>query len=110
MVSKKVRDSLPFKLFCLWKASIGDLDGPYAYASVLERMSFAEITSTSSDDEWSKPLDTNELKKLPEKHLKLKHSLLKAFKLMNEELIKLHPKINALESGTTAVTLIKQVV
>ncbi|XXG80241.1 hypothetical protein AAC387_Pa09g1158 [Persea americana] len=108
VVSKKVRVSLPFKLFCLWKACINDLGGPYAYASVLERMSSAEITSTSSDDEWSKPLDTNELKKLPEKHLKLKHSLLKAFKLMNEELKKLHPKITALESGTTAVTLIKQ--
>ncbi|XXG80239.1 hypothetical protein AAC387_Pa09g1157 [Persea americana] len=102
MVSKKVRDSLPLKLSCLWEASDGDLNGLYAKA-----MSSEEMKSSSLDNEWSESLDTYETKNLPDKHLKLKHSLLKAFKLMDEDL-KLHPKIDSFNSGTTAVTLIKQ--
>ncbi|KAL2523855.1 putative protein phosphatase 2C 18 [Abeliophyllum distichum] len=50
-------------------------------------------------------VDNNE--KLPEMHMPLKRSILKAFKLMDKEL-KLHPTIDCFCSGTTAVTLIMQ--
>jgi len=61
------------------------------------------------DDESFDSLEVDETEKqLPDMYLPLKKSLLKAFKLMDKEL-KLHPTIDCFCSGTTAVTLIKQV-
>ncbi|KAF6164389.1 hypothetical protein GIB67_037546 [Kingdonia uniflora] len=53
------------------------------------------------DDEWCESLYADKNKQLPEMYLPL------AFKLMDKEL-KLHPLIDCLCSGSTAVTLLKQ--
>ena len=60
------------------------------------------------DDESLGSIDVEETEVLPDMFLPLKKSILKAFKLMDKEL-KLHPTIDCFCSGTTAVTLIKQV-
>jgi len=60
------------------------------------------------DDESFDSLDVEETETPPDMFLPLKKSILKAFKLMDKEL-KLHPTIDCFCSGTTAVTLIKQV-
>ncbi|KAJ4975473.1 hypothetical protein NE237_000579 [Protea cynaroides] len=103
MVAKKVRDSLPLKLSSLWKANFCSNQS----RSVLESMNSEETASISMDDEWCESLDVDDDNELPEMYLPLKHSLLKAFKLMDKEL-KMHPTIDCFCSGTTAVTLIKQ--
>ncbi|KAF6134628.1 hypothetical protein GIB67_013859 [Kingdonia uniflora] len=66
-------------------------------------MDSEETTSLSMDDEWCESLDADKNKQLPEMYLPL------AFKLMDKEL-KLHPLIDCLCSGSTAVTLLKQVI
>ena len=108
MVAKKVRDSLPLKLCTHWKTIVSNQNNLHENGSVLGSMNSEEIASVSLDDEWCESLDADESEKLPEIYLILKQSLLKAFKLMDKEL-KLHPTIDCFCSGTTAVTLIKQV-
>ncbi|CAB4281988.1 unnamed protein product [Prunus armeniaca] len=108
MVAKKVRDSLPLILRTQWKAnSNSELSnlGTTEYAN--GNSNIEETASPSIDDEWCEPLEVQENEKLPDMYLPLKRSFLKAFRLMDKEL-KLHPTIDCLCSGTTAVTLVKQ--
>ena len=110
MVAKKVRDSLPDILCTHWKTkSIGD---PSNIENGSGNMNTEETSSPtpSMDDESYETMEveTNEKEKHPEMFLPLKRSILKAFKLMDKEL-KLHPTIDCFCSGTTAVTLVKQV-
>lgn len=105
MVAKKVRDSLPLKLCTQWKASQSNQNG-------LQQDAIAPVNVNSEDgsigkDEWSEPVDTVD-EKLPEIYHVLRQSLLKSFKLMDKEL-KLHPTIDCFCSGSTAITLVKQV-
>lgn len=109
MVARKVRDSLPLKLFTQWRASINGNDSPCQNNSISGGMNFEETASVSVDEEWSESLCCDENEKIPEMYLPLKQSFLKAFKLMDKEL-KLHPTIDCFCSGTTAVTVIKQVI
>ena len=104
MVSKKVRDSLPLILCSKWKANdSGDQN------SLRDTSSNSEGTAAlSMDDECFESLDYEENEKHPEMYLPLKNSLLKSFKLMDKEL-KLHPTLDCFCSGSTAVTLVKQV-
>lgn len=105
MVAKKVRDSLPLILCSQWKASSTcDQDSP---RNANGSMNSEESASPSMDDELFQSLDAED-DKLPEMYLPLKKSILKSFKLMDKEL-KLHPTIDCFCSGTTAVTLVKQV-
>ncbi|KQJ83964.1 hypothetical protein BRADI_5g17870v3 [Brachypodium distachyon] len=60
------------------------------------------------DDEWVESIDVDRSDMLPEMCLPLKQPYLKAFKLMDEQL-KLQPKIDCFCSGTTTVTLVKQI-
>lgn len=60
-------------------------------------------------DDLYEPLEVEEKEDFPEMYLLLKQSMLKAFKMMDKEL-KLHPTVDCFCSGTTAVTLVKQVV
>lgn len=60
------------------------------------------------EDDVAESLETEGSHAIPEAHLPLKRAMLKAFKLMDKEL-KLHPTIDCFCSGTTAVTLLKQV-
>lgn len=104
MVAKKVRDSLPVILCSQWKASEDQTSFENANGSTHSE----ETSSLSMDEEGFETLDT-EGDKLPEIYLPLKKSMLKSFKLMDKEL-KLHPAIDCFCSGTTAVTLVKQVI
>ncbi|KAL2473176.1 putative protein phosphatase 2C 6 [Forsythia ovata] len=104
MVARKVRDSLPLLLREEWEAksdseqiSAGN-NGNHA-----GMIRFDEFMDGDGFD--SIEVDDNE--KLPEMHMPLKRSILKAFKSMDKEL-KLHPTIDCFCSGTTAVTLIMQ--
>ena len=54
-------------------------------------------------------IDVEEAKKYPEIFQTLKESFMKAFKVMDREL-RMQPTIDCFCSGTTAVTLIKQVI
>ncbi|CAA2997540.1 probable phosphatase 2C 6 [Olea europaea subsp. europaea] len=104
MVATKVRDSLPLLLREEWEAksdskqiSAGE-NGNHA-----GMIRFDEFMDGDGFD--SIEVDDND--KLPEMHMPLKMSILKAFKLMDNEL-NLHPSIDCFCSGTTAVTLIMQ--
>uniref|UniRef100_A0A7N0TEH5 protein-serine/threonine phosphatase n=2 Tax=Kalanchoe fedtschenkoi TaxID=63787 RepID=A0A7N0TEH5_KALFE len=108
LVARKVRDSLPLILSTQWKANLScdnnvlDNDGS-AHGSTNSE----ENASINLDVECHETLDSEKSEELPDEHLPLKQSLLKAFKLMDKEL-KLHPTIDCFCSGSTAVTLIKQ--
>ena len=110
MVAKKVRDCLPLILCTQWQANSNNdkiSDGKNGNAP--ERTNLEETTSFSMDDECYESLEVDDNEKVPEMYLPLKEAFLKAFKLMDKEL-KLHPTIDCFCSGTTAVTLVKQVI
>lgn len=110
MVAKKVRDSLPLILCTQWKAnSDGDLSNLSKTENAHGNSNFEEPASPSIDDEWRESMEVPENENLPDMYAPLKKSFLKAFKLMDKEL-RLHPTIDCFCSGTTAVTLIKQVI
>ena len=109
MVAKKVRDALPLKLHTEWKTNASGQNSPHQNGSASGSMNSEESACVNIDNEWSEPINVNENLKLPDMYPALKQSLLKAFKLMDKEL-KLHPTIDCFCSGTTAVTMIKQVI
>lgn len=109
MVAKRVRDSLPLKLNTHWELNVSG-------GEVLKEISNNATGSTNSEDvafisadeESRVSIDTEEMEKFPEIFQTLKESFLKAFKVMDREL-KTHQTIDCFCSGTTAVTLVKQV-
>lgn len=90
VVAKKVRDALPLRLTSQWVLNGNARNGPADDSS--EAVAYHE----GKDEERCDLFMT------------LKDSFLKAFKVMDKEL-KLHPRIDCYCSGTTAVTLVKQV-
>lgn len=104
-VAKKVRDSLPVKLRTQWQTNAHGGSSPQQNGSISGSIN-SEETGSILDDEWG---DGDDTEKLPEMFLPLKRSYLKAFKLMDKEL-KLHPTVDCFCSGSTAVTLVKQVI
>lgn len=109
LVAKRVRDSLPQKLSAHWEVSIKSED-------VLREVSLNTTGSLcsedtpffSADEESRASIDVEESGNQPEIFLALKESFLKAFKVMDREL-RMHASIDCFCSGTTAVTLVKQV-
>ncbi|CAI9772808.1 unnamed protein product [Fraxinus pennsylvanica] len=97
MVARKVRDTLPLLLREEWEAKS---DGKQI--SVGEKGNHAGMIRFEVDS-----IEVGDNEKLPEMHMPLKRSILKAFKLMDKEL-KLQSTIDCFCSGTTAVTLIMQ--
>lgn len=73
-----------------------------------EGTTHVEAATVASADQSYEILAVEENEKLPEIYLPLKQSILKAFSLTDKEL-RLHPTIDCFCSGTTAVTLVKQV-
>ncbi|XP_057840671.1 probable protein phosphatase 2C 33 isoform X1 [Cryptomeria japonica] len=104
LVAKRVRDSLPSKLWSQWETEGRD-DSSLKEVNV----TVGSINSEDStmDDEWRELADAEEREKGPEIFSTLKELFLKAFKVMDKEL-RLHPTIDCFCSGTTAVTLVKQ--
>lgn len=103
MVAKRVRDSLPLKLSAHWELNIkGSND-------VLREVNLNhEVETPLTGDDDSRLLMDLEINKNPEKLQALKDTFLKAFKVMDREL-RMYANIDCFCSGTTAVTLIKQV-
>lgn len=103
-VAKRVRDSFPLKLIAQWELhnkKDGQSDIRNAVANhKSEEIGFRMVGERASITDHEHNC-TNTLKAL-------KESLLKACKIMDKEL-KLHPDIDCFCSGTTAVTLVKQV-
>lgn len=106
MVAKKVRDSLPLMLCTQWNhISVSD-DG----TTIGDNVNGGEDAAAAfniEDDQCCQPLETERNHLLPDIYWQLKQSMLKAFKLMDNEL-KLHSTIDCFCSGSTAVILIKQ--
>jgi len=109
MVAKRVRDSLPLKLNTQWELNVsGDDVLNEISVNAAGSMNSEDATFASADEESRVSIDTEEMEKLPEIFHTLKESFLKAFKVMDREL-KMHQIIDCFCSGTTAVTLVKQV-
>lgn len=82
-VAKRVRKSVPASLLCNWQES---------------------IASTSLDLDFKTEVDKN----LHRFNI-WKQSYLKTYSAMDQEL-KHHPRIDSVHSGTTALTIVKQVI
>lgn len=109
MVAKRVRDSLPLKLNVHWEQSAsGEEVLKEISVNTAGSMNSEEAAFASADDESRVSVDAEETEKHPEIFQTLKESFLKAFKVMDREL-KMHQSIDCFCSGTTAVTLVKQV-
>lgn len=109
LVAKRVRDALPLKLSANWEISTKSDE-------VLREVNLKTTGSCFSEDASVLPageepraaVAVEENGKLPEIFYTLKDSFLKAFKIMDREL-KMSSNIDTFCSGTTAVTLVKQV-
>lgn len=109
MVAKKVRDSLPLKLNAHWELNVsGEEVLKEISINTAGSMNSEDTAFISADEESRVSFDAEETEKLPEIFQTLKESFLKAFKVMDRDL-KTHQTIDCFCSGTTAVTLIKQV-
>lgn len=109
MVAKRVRDSLPLKLNAHWELNVsGEEVLKEISVNTAGSMNSEEAAFVSADEESRVSIDAEETEKVPEIFQTLKESFLKAFKVMDREL-KTHQSIDCFCSGTTAVTLVKQV-
>lgn len=105
MVARKVRDALPILLRSQWESKPENDQNRVQENGNFEGMRrFDEFM----DEDGCESVEAEDIEKVPEVHIPLKNSILKAFKLMDKEL-KLHRAIDCFCSGTTTVALIKQV-
>ncbi|KAG6405196.1 hypothetical protein SASPL_132782 [Salvia splendens] len=104
MVARRVRDALPVLLRSQWESK-----GEDEQNHVQENVGFEGMRRFDDfmDEDGCESVEAEEVERVPEMHIPLKNSILKAFKLMDKEL-KLHPSIDCFCSGTTTVALIKQ--
>lgn len=109
MVAKKVRDSLPLRLSAHWEVNLTTDDVLREISLNTGSMNSDDATSfLSADEEFRASTDVDGTEKQPEIFHTLKESFLKAFRVMDREL-RMHQTIDSFCSGTTAVTLVKQV-
>lgn len=108
MVAKKVRDSLPQKLNAQWEVSTKNEDAPREISLNSSSINSEDASFISADDESRVSADLEETDTEPEIFQILKDSFLKAFRMMDREL-RVQTSVDCFCSGTTAVTLIKQV-
>lgn len=102
IVARRVRDQLPLKLSAHWE------DFRESNICTVGGMNSDGTASEFVEEESASFVDLEGKESVPEIFMALKESFRKAFKVMDKEL-KLHPSINCFCSGTTAVTLVKQV-
>ncbi|KAL8462015.1 hypothetical protein ACS0TY_033192 [Phlomoides rotata] len=105
MVARRVRDALPILLRSQWERK-PENDHNH---QVHENGNFEGMRRFDDfmDEDGCESTEAEDNEKVPEVHIPLKNSMLKAFKLMDKEL-KLHPSIDCFCSGSTTVALIKQ--
>jgi len=102
IVARKVRDTLPSKLCDLIYDDFGESPTCNSDGSILE-----ETLSPYADEEDKSPMSVQKLEHR-EFFFSMKDSFRKAFRVTDKEL-RLHRNIDSICSGSTAVTLIKQV-
>ncbi|CAA0815498.1 Probable protein phosphatase 2C 6 [Striga hermonthica] len=107
MVARKVRDALPILLRSQWESKLEKEVTIKAVAHENGNIEGMKRFDDFVDEDGCESLEAEEPEKIPEMHMPLKKSILRAFRLMDKEL-KAHPTIDCFCSGTTAVTLIKQ--
>lgn len=115
MVAKRVRDNLPLKLSAYWEAKVPVEGVLKAITTVYDASNINNSEDAaafvSAEEEPRTSVDMGE-ENTEESHSELfqtlKEAFLKAFKVMDREL-KFHGSVDCFCSGTTAVTLIKQV-
>lgn len=111
MVAKKVRDTLPSTLSTQLKlTSESEQNGLVNEKGFQIKSTEEEECVTTMDEQWCdlNPNENSDEQLLPEMYLPLKHALLKSCQQIDKDL-KMHPTIDCFCSGTTSVTLIKQV-
>lgn len=109
MVAKRVRDSLPVKLSANWEVNLKGDDVLRDITVNSTGSVNSESTSfLASNEESRASLDVEGTENHDNMFQILKESFLKAYKVMDREL-KMYTTIDCFCSGTTAVTLIKQV-
>ncbi|RWV79567.1 hypothetical protein GW17_00059275 [Ensete ventricosum] len=108
MVAKKVRDILPLKLQASWEVNIGDDECKENNVSKPGSMDSEETSSVCLNEEYRASIGFKDLIKHSEIMATLTEPFLKAFRIVDKEL-RLHPDVDCFYSGTTAVTLVKQV-
>lgn len=108
MVARRVRDNLPQKLSSYWEVSVSEEVLKEVSVNSSSGKNSEEVSFASADEESQPSVDANETEKPYDVFQTLRESYLKAFKVMDREL-KVHRTIDCFCSGTTAVTLIKQV-
>lgn len=114
LVARRIRDSLPSKLVAFWHdklTSIEKIEG-----SEMEALGNGESTHTDHESNLStsRELSSEEflgkpVRVPPPMFEPWRESHLKAFEEMDKEL-RTHPAIDSLYSGSTTVTVLKQVV
>ena len=108
LVAKRVRDSLPLKLSAHWEVNIKTDDVLREVSLNTSSMCSEDASFLSHEEESRASIDIEETGKQPDIFPTLKESFLKAYKVMDREL-RMHANIDCYCSGTTAVTLVKQV-
>ncbi|KAL3643235.1 hypothetical protein CASFOL_014050 [Castilleja foliolosa] len=107
MVARKVRDALPILIRSQWESKLqNDQNQEVANENGNDIEGMRRFDDFMEED-GCESLEAEEIEKIPEAHIPLKKSILKAFKLMDKEL-KMHPTIDCFCSGSTAVAIIKQ--
>lgn len=109
LVARKVRDSLPVKVssFCKVNANCEDVLKEISI-NTKPSINLKDPPSASAEEEARPLIEVGETEKQAETFQALKNSFLRAFKVVDREL-KTQSRIDCYCSGTTAVTLMKQV-
>lgn len=109
LVAKSVRDSLPMKISAQWEVNTKKKDAVRGIGLNSSGSMKSESTSFLIADEVPREsVDIDKTDKQSDYVQTLKDSFVKAYKAMDREL-KMYTNIDCFCSGTTAVTLVKQV-
>lgn len=109
LVAKSVRDSLPMKISAQWEVNTKKNDVVQGIGLNTSGSMKCESTSFLIDDEVPREsVDIDNIDKQSDFVQTLKDSFVKAYKAMDREL-NMYTNIDCFCSGTTAVTLVKQV-
>lgn len=105
---RELGNSLPQKLNAQWEVNTKSEEVLREISLNCSSVNSEEASFISADEESRVSVDLEETDKEPEIFEILKESFLKAFRIMDREL-RVHVGVDCFCSGTTAVTLIKQV-
>lgn len=110
MVAKRVRDSLPLKLSAHWEVNTESQDVLREInLNSVDSLNSLDVSVITADEEPRASTYVEEVQKHRDGFPSIKESFLNAFRVMDRELRSV-TNIDCFCSGTTAVTLVKQVI